>query len=80
MGWAERAEMANAPEVTFTHALIGRSTAVPLVARRRVFWFPRAEGSDPAFKADIQAWAKRFGHEIVSFESGAVCRATIVKA
>jgi tRNA 2-thiouridine synthesizing protein A len=38
------------------------------------------EASDPAFKADIQAWAKRFGHEIVSFESGAVCRATIVKA
>lgn len=38
------------------------------------------EASDPAFKADLQAWAKRFGHQITSIESGAVCRATIVKA
>lgn len=38
------------------------------------------EASDPAFKADLQAWAKRFGHQIVSIEDGPVCRAKVVKA
>ena len=38
------------------------------------------EASDPAFEADLRAWAKRFGHEIRSFEPGSEQRATIVKS
>lgn len=38
------------------------------------------EASDPAFKADLQAWTKRFGHEIRAFEEGDCLRATIVKS
>ena len=38
------------------------------------------EASDPAFKADLQAWTKRFGHEIREFEEGDTMRATIVKS
>lgn len=38
------------------------------------------EATDPAFKADLHAWVKRFGHVIQSFEEGDCLRATVVKS
>jgi TusA-related sulfurtransferase len=38
------------------------------------------EATDPAFKADLEAWARRFGHEITSFEQGDCLRAVLVKS
>jgi TusA-related sulfurtransferase len=38
------------------------------------------EATDPAFRADLHAWAKRFGHVIQSFEEGDCLRAKVVKA
>ena len=37
------------------------------------------EATDPAFRADVEAWARRFGHQIESFEAGQVQRAVLVK-
>ena len=37
------------------------------------------EASDPAFGADLRAWAQRFGHRIVEFEDGTIQRAVIEK-
>lgn len=37
------------------------------------------EASDPAFRADLEAWARRFGHVVLSFEEGKILRATVQK-
>jgi TusA-related sulfurtransferase len=37
------------------------------------------EADDPAFGADLQAWAHRFGHKIVAFDAGPVQRAVVEK-
>lgn len=37
------------------------------------------EATDPAFQADVMAWATRFGHVIESFDDGAVQRAQVLK-
>ncbi len=37
------------------------------------------EADDPAFRADLHAWARRTGFSIVAFVDGAVRRATLVK-
>ena len=39
------------------------------------------EANDPAFKADLEAWVRRLGHTIESFETGegAFQRAVLVK-
>lgn len=37
------------------------------------------EADDPAFRADLEAWARRFGHVIESFENGACQRAVLQK-
>lgn len=37
------------------------------------------EADDPAFGADLQAWAQRFGHKIVAYHAGAVQRAVVEK-
>jgi tRNA 2-thiouridine synthesizing protein A len=34
---------------------------------------------DPAFGADVRAWVKKLGHELVVFEEGPVQRAVIRK-
>ena len=34
---------------------------------------------DPAFGADVHAWVKKMGHELLEFEDGAVQRAVIRK-
>ena len=34
---------------------------------------------DPAFSADVDAWVSKMGHEIVTFDDGAVQRAVIRK-
>jgi TusA-related sulfurtransferase len=38
------------------------------------------EATDPAFRADLDAWVKRFGHELRSVDEGDCIRATLVKA
>lgn len=38
------------------------------------------QATDPAFEADLNAWAKRTGHRIVQFERGEVSAAVIEKA
>ncbi len=35
--------------------------------------------TDPAFEADIRAWAKKTGHELVNFEDGDIKTALIEK-
>ena len=35
------------------------------------------EATDPAFEADLRAWAEMTGHEIVEFATGDVQRANI---
>ncbi len=37
------------------------------------------EADDPAFRADVEAWVRRFGHTLVSFEAGSVQRAVLEK-
>ncbi len=37
------------------------------------------QATDPAFEADLNAWAKRSGHRIVDFERGEVSAAVIEK-
>jgi len=37
------------------------------------------EANDPAFRADLEAWVRRFGHVILSFDQGATSRATLLK-
>ncbi len=39
----------------------------------------RIEASDPAFRADLEAWTRRLGHLIVEFQAGAVQQAVIEK-
>lgn len=36
--------------------------------------------SDPAFRADLEAWVRKLGHELVSFADGAEQRAVVRKA
>ncbi|MCA9620988.1 MAG: sulfurtransferase TusA family protein [Myxococcales bacterium] len=38
------------------------------------------EATDPAFFADLRAWTKRLGHELLTFEVGECQRATIRKS
>ena len=38
------------------------------------------EASDPAFRADLEAWIDRMGFSLLEFEDGAVKRALIKKA
>ena len=40
----------------------------------------QVEATDPAFKADLEAWVKRFGHVIISFETGDCLRAVLQKS
>jgi tRNA 2-thiouridine synthesizing protein A len=37
------------------------------------------QASDPAFKADLEAWLRRLGHRLVEFQDGPVQRAVIEK-
>lgn len=37
------------------------------------------EANDPAFRADLEAWVRRFGHTILAFEEGLISRATVLK-
>ena len=37
------------------------------------------EASDPAFRPDLEAWLRRFGHTLLSFEEGPVLRARVLK-
>lgn len=37
------------------------------------------EATDPAFEADLQAWAKQMGHAILEFTGGTVQKAVIEK-
>jgi tRNA 2-thiouridine synthesizing protein A len=37
------------------------------------------EATDPAFEADIKAWVRQMGHELVEFSNGPVQRAVIRK-
>jgi len=39
----------------------------------------RVEASDPAFRADVEAWTRRLGHLLVEFHAGAVQQAVIEK-
>jgi tRNA 2-thiouridine synthesizing protein A len=34
---------------------------------------------DPAFSADVEAWVRKMGHELVRFEDGAIQKAVIRK-
>jgi tRNA 2-thiouridine synthesizing protein A len=38
------------------------------------------EATDPAFRADLEAWCNKLGHSLVSFVEGAPSRATVRKA
>ncbi|MCB9565747.1 MAG: sulfurtransferase TusA family protein [Myxococcales bacterium] len=38
------------------------------------------EADDPAFRADLEAWVRRFGHQIISFDAGPIQRAVVVKS
>jgi tRNA 2-thiouridine synthesizing protein A len=37
------------------------------------------EANDPAFRADLEAWVRRFGHTILAFDEGSISRATVLK-
>lgn len=37
------------------------------------------EANDPAFRADLEAWVRRFGHTILTFDEGPISRATVLK-
>ena len=47
----------------------------PMAAGNRVV----VEADDPAFRSDLEAWARRFGHIIVEYVPGQVQRATVEK-
>lgn len=36
--------------------------------------------NDPAFKADLEAWCKKLGHQLHSFEDGPTQTAVVVKS
>ncbi len=38
------------------------------------------DADDPAFRADLEAWAAKLGHSIVAFTGGAAQRAVVRKA
>lgn len=38
------------------------------------------QATDPAFEADLNAWARRTGHRVISFERGEVATAVIEKS
>lgn len=41
----------------------------------------KVQASDPSFKADVEAWAKRLGHTLVEFsEAAGIQSATLEKA
>ena len=40
----------------------------------------RVISSDPAFRADIQAWTKQLGHKLVEFKDGPVQEAVTEKS
>ena len=40
----------------------------------------RVEATDPAFRPDLDAWLRRMGHRLVSFEEGSTMRAFLEKA
>lgn len=37
------------------------------------------EADDPAFRADLEAWVRRFGHTLLAFDEGTISRATVLK-
>ncbi len=37
------------------------------------------EADDPAFSADVDAWVRKMGHDLVALDEGAVQRAVIRK-
>lgn len=37
------------------------------------------QASDPAFRADLEAWCKKMGHALESFSGGDVAQAVILK-
>ena len=37
------------------------------------------EASDPAFKADLEAWVEKMGHEILEFHDGENVRRAVVR-
>ena len=39
----------------------------------------QVEATDPAFRVDLEAWARRMGHRLVEFHDGPVMRAVIEK-
>ena len=39
----------------------------------------RVEANDPAFRADLEAWARRGGHTVVEFKEGALQTAVVEK-
>ncbi len=39
----------------------------------------RVEASDPAFRADLEAWLRRMGHRLLEFHDGPSQRAVIEK-
>jgi tRNA 2-thiouridine synthesizing protein A len=40
----------------------------------------RVQANDPAFKADLEAWVRRLGHNLVDYQDGHVQVAVIEKA
>ncbi|MEZ4450947.1 MAG: sulfurtransferase TusA family protein [Nannocystaceae bacterium] len=38
------------------------------------------EATDPAFRPDLEAWVRRFGHTVASLEMGPVIRAVVIKS
>lgn len=63
----------------------GLSCPMPIVrVSRAMKSLPTGEtltvlASDPAFRSDLEAWVKKLGHELVSFEDGAEQRAIVRK-
>ena len=39
----------------------------------------RVDATDPAFRADIEAWTRRLGHLLVDFHDGKIQQAVIEK-
>jgi tRNA 2-thiouridine synthesizing protein A len=58
------------PIVRLTQAMRGLAPGERLVV----------EATDPAFRPDLLAWGRRFGHTVVSLEMGPVIRATVIKS
>ncbi len=38
------------------------------------------EATDPAFEADVRAWAKKLKHTVVEFSQGEIIRAVVQKS